>query len=56
MPNNPARPPQPSPPPWHSLPEPVRQRVVAQLVALLAKQLRAPQPEVKDESPSENQS
>jgi hypothetical protein len=31
-------------PGWSQLPEPIRQRVVAQLVKLLVKQLKAPAP------------
>jgi hypothetical protein len=34
----------PEPPVWSQLPEPIRQRVVAQLVKLLLRQLRTPAP------------
>jgi hypothetical protein len=34
----------PEPPAWSHLPEPIRQRVVAQLVKLLARQVRGPSP------------
>ncbi len=34
----------PAPPTWSQLPEPIRQRVVAQVVKLLVRQLRAPAP------------
>ena len=39
---------------WHNLPQAIQQRVVAQMVKLLSKQI-SPQPEGRDEPASQNQ-